>query len=295
MSFELRVEFSGLCLYLPTPRGDQAAILMPDGRRRSADLMHADDEPAEPHVGYLRFNLANLNSAAEGIDPRLTPNEPPYEVIHRFGRHVLDFGLDDPQPMDIRLPLPDFREFAPSLVLKPGLFGEAPDPTLLLRTIIAGGSLGAQEGNRNWRIPNTLNPGGQEVSGQFAGSIMWTRTVDQDSLNLRIHSFDGFKEVVIPLHPTPDADGQAVILLKVANLCAYNPLEWEDMNPQDASGPDKDFRWLYRLVEPREGGELGDVLKGAPLPVPHPAEDEPSPAGREHCIGGRITGAFQGI
>ncbi|MBW3629546.1 MAG: hypothetical protein KY464_09630, partial [Gemmatimonadetes bacterium] len=70
MSFELRVKFSGLCLFLVHSDTKRVAVVMPDCRRNGPNPpdQHLDGEPAEPHVGYLRFDLANLSTAAAGVE-----------------------------------------------------------------------------------------------------------------------------------------------------------------------------------------------------------------------------------
>src|SRR3712207_536839 len=108
-SFELRVEFAGVSLYVIDPGRRKVGLLMPDARHRGTDLAHPDQTPAVAHVGYVRFDLANLASAASGVPARDPAETPSFEVVHQLDREELELGLlDTAEAIDAtNLALPD--------------------------------------------------------------------------------------------------------------------------------------------------------------------------------------------
>ena len=295
MSFELLVEFAGLCLYMRDPRDQKVAILMPDARK-DAPPQHPDGEDGEPHVGYIRFDLANLNVDGMRLpSPGKLDNgsgSPPNEIIHRFSGQQLDFGLEpDERPMTLDIGVPRFNDFAG--VLKPvrGLFAERPPRDLLMRTIISGGKIVSDRKGKTWQFSSVLQSDSSSptYSGQFAGFTLWHRTVDADGLTVTISNFDGTPPLQIPLKPR-DIDGRSVIAIKVANLCSNNPMEWDEYPIRTVVEHDLDFKWLYRLLQPGNGNSYEAALAGAELPFPRAKPDQPF--GDEDCMGGTITGTF---
>jgi hypothetical protein len=285
MAFELRVTFTGLCLYLAHPDGTKAAVLLPDARKTTAEPLHADGTRGEFHAGYLRFDLAHLDARfpAAGED-----EVPAYEAVHRLNRQVIDFGLGGAAaPQDVQLALPDFGAFAPALRPLPGLFSATPPDALLSRLVLDGGTITGLPEDA-WTLPATLNPTGQPYDGQFASLITWTRQVEGDGLTLTLSGFDGGGAVRIPLTPV-DTEGGRVIALKVANLCDKNVLEWPELGVRTVDQDDVDFKWLYRLLTPPEGS-YGDLLNGSAYPIPHLQPTQSF--GVEDCMGGKIEVVF---
>lgn len=316
MSFELRVEFAGLCLYMIDPGAEgveglakKIAILMPDARK-TADPIHPDGEQGEPHIGYVRFDLANLNTGIElrsptlgsvrmGQKPLVEPGEveddagdPPNEIIHRFDREELDFGLNDVSSVGHKLGIPSFNAFSDSLDKIAGLFDPDPPRELLMRTTLNGGSIRATGSGKIWKFSSALKhaPSGGPYTDQFAGYSVWTRQVEADDLTVTIKKFDGSVVAKIPLKPVPvkDQKGEVKdrITIKIANLCAFNPLEWREYRRRTVVNQDVDFKWLYRLLKPTVGTyetRLGDAK------LPHPIEVHVQAFGDEDCVGGSIT------
>lgn len=294
MSFELRVKFSGLCLFLVHSDTKRVAVVMPDCRRNgpTPHAKHLDKHHAEPHAGYVRFDLANLRTAATGVKPGNSVNGPLYEGIHRFGRQEVDFGLGDTgQIVTTNLVLPDFGEFAPDLKPHTDLFDEKPQSPILMRTVLTSGKLEGR-GRKNWKIPPLFNPKGNDHTGFFAGEITWVREVDNlNELGLTIRPFDNdnTEKVEIPLRPIR-VGSKDVIRLNIANLCC-NPMEWEELASPAGDGPDKDFKWFYRLLDPQSS--TYDQLLAGDKELPHPKVDLTTvPLGREHCIGARADYDF---
>lgn len=288
MPFDLEIEFSGLCLYVVHPDGNQVAVLMPDARwRTNADPFHADATPAVPHVGYLQANAAdmgiNLPSGEDGGGPR-------YELIHRFDRQAVDFdGAFSTAPLTNGLKFPVFDQFAPGLELIPGLFDSAPPPQLLMRLVLTGGTFESSLEEPVWEFSDLLNPGATNgYGGQFASFAVWKRQVPGEQLNLRIMDFAGNVQATLPLAPsTPGGK----VRLKMSNLCSENPLEWDDLPIREVTGPDNDFRWLYRLLQPAGGGEFEMISATSHYPIPLPAGTW-GEVGADDCMGGTKTSTF---
>jgi hypothetical protein len=294
MSFELRVEFSGLCLYVVHPDGKQVGVLMPDARK-TVKRLHDDGELGEAHVGWVRFDVANLAVAGlevpAGTLPTRNSGNPPYGLVHKFDRQSLDFGLGDSrEPIAADLNVPDFDQFATALTRKPNLFGDNPSPDLLMRTVITGGRIEGQPSGSIRELSSVLSPASPNASYKraFAGFTVWTRTVDAAGLTVTIQSFDGKIKTSIPLRPAK-INGKDVIAMKVANLCAHNPMEWDEFETREPARHDVDFKWLYRLMQPKSGA-YRDILLGSEFPFPRATSTEP--LGLEDCMGGSTGGGF---
>lgn len=294
MSFTLHVEFAGLCMYVRHEDGTRVAVLMPDARSGSnPKRKHLDEllnEKAEPHVGYVRLNAANLPERLP--HPSKPADDPLYELIHRLDGEVLVFDdAFEPGPMITSLVVPEFDQFAPDLELLPDLFDNQPPPALLMRAILNGGTLRSALTPERWEIPPHLNPDQPPMMGQFASSVTWTREVKGGSTTLRITDFAGNTQRQFFLAPV---EGESELHLKVANLCAHNPLEWDEMPLREVMGDDVDFKWLYRLYRPRDGKTYKEVLGGQALPIPKriPMAALPFDTGSNDCIPAGTTGKF---
>jgi hypothetical protein len=306
---KLRVEFSGLCLYMihdpdidaakPTVRNrgtaKKFAVLMPDARK-SRDPMHEDDTRGEAHVGYVRFDLANLDLDT-GVEPAVVEDDvgrPRNEIVHRLDREVLDFGIGEEQlPVEYDLAIPSFNKFADRLTPIANLLaGSNPDPSLLMRTHLSNGEIHATGSGKIWAVSSRLNrsPNGGHTN-QFGGYAVWTRPIDRDQLTVTIKKFDGTPTATIPLRArrvrSLDGKEQNMITVKISNLCAHNPLEWRDYPTRTAGGKDVDFKWLYRLLEPTSGLTYPALLNGHEFPVPEQIGEQGF--GDEDCTGGSFT------
>ena len=289
MSFTLQVEFSGLCFYIIDPNGTQVGIVMPDAHNRP-NLTHLDGTPAKPHVGYIRYDLAN---AGVDVPHDVSLDAPLYEGIHRFKREDLDFGLPSDEPLATpALELPEVKEYAKGLELLPGLYGKNPPPILLMRTVLRGGRLETMPEIESWKFSSVLNPTRPtQYEGKFAGSATWTRQVNANELVIRLGEFDGTPKSTLRLKPVA---ADTVVKLKVANLCSDNPLEWPEMPTRTfLGGFDDDFKWFYRLLKHTAGTPIGDLLGGEPLPAPELDTMKPvTMGGGPDCIGNQHVSAL---
>lgn len=268
MSFELQVELAGPCLYLVHPDGKQIAVLIPDCRASTGIEFHRDSKNAEPHVGYIRLDLADLGLPVPG--PK--DDEPRYELVHRFDRQVVTFvGEREPEEEHegrIRgeLAFPNFDEVAPALRPLPGLFGDQPPDALLMRMVLDGGELESTVTDETWLFSPVLNRRAPPEPSRFASFVTWKRRFRGDSLAVRVTNFGSeAPEAEFPMRNIPD---EAVIRVKIANLCCENPLEWNDLPLRQLRGDDEDFKWVYRLLEPPETtwDELIREIKLLPMP-----------------------------
>lgn len=309
----LRVEFSGLCFYLihdpdrnaadPEDRNKgiarKFAVLMPDARKKQ-DPVHADGYAGDPHVGYVRFDLANLDLGDVGVEPGVVEDDvgrPRNEIIHRFDGEVLDFGLGDGQA-EVRydLGLPSFNKFADTLRPVDGLFDQVPPGGLLMRTVLSDGDISATGSGKIWTLPYQLHnePSDDPYANQFAGYSVWNRPIEGSRLTVTIRKFNGAVVARIPLKAVPvralDGSVRSMITIKVANLCSNNPLEWRDDFPmRTVDKGDIDFKWLYRLMEPRQELRTDYATLLGKSQLPFPEQLGVQAFGDEDCIGGSFT------
>jgi len=298
MPITLRIEFSGLCLFVLSKDRHCVGVAMPDARRTPniGTERHADNTPAVPHVGYLRFDLSDYSkdfpqAPANGTGPQ-------FEAVHRFSHEELDLGLGDKQTKVCvdELLFPDFGEINTKLALRPGLFGKSPPTDLLMRTVLTGGKFTSHSGGSNWTFPSVTAPTGAPYQGQFANYVVWTGTVDNEPpLEVILRSLDkeegsdgkkggAAKEMKLKLYP----NNNGVIQLRIANLCAENPLEWQELKIRTVGGEeDVDFKWLYRLME-----NPAVVLPAADSELPVPTLDRTGgvSGGEQDCTGGKTDG-----
>lgn len=78
--------------------------------------------------------------------------------------------------------------------------------------------------------------------------------------------------------------------MRIANICADNPLEWRELGVQRVvvSREDDDFRWFYQILESKTGSLTSLVARsGGKLPVPkldrRLAGGRSNPPGCEGC------------
>ncbi|HEX8320418.1 hypothetical protein [Longimicrobium sp.] len=310
MAFELRVEFAGPCLFVVhtdstvTPAVTQeVTVLMPDARasKHPSPPKHLDEDDAQPHIGFLRLDLAQLDRRF----PRRTgKDDPKYELVHRFDRQVVEFAGVEAEPIhDLpELAYPDFARIAPkgqkfAVELLDNVLEAAPPPALLMRAKLRGGRFESSP-RRKWVIPPILNTNGNEYQGDFGSDICWIRHIDEDCLTIRITDFDG-SNIEAEFDLGPFAAGEEVTVV-MGNLCCDNPLGWNNIARPDVPDVDDDFKWLYRLLRTKGKSTLEFPGKKLPAPIAvkrQAASDQTSRSteklpiltSEEACMGGKIT------
>jgi hypothetical protein len=266
MSFELRVEFRGLCMFVVHPTQQKVTVVMPDGRRRPDPFPLPNGERVAPHAGYLSCALANV------MGPQGTAVEG--QVVHQFARETLRFGLASPTnsaqpPLPPGIRVPDLDCVAPSLRPIPGVVdGFAPPPAgLLMRAVLEGGDWAAAEVNHKWKF-EPERPA--HCGGGFAGCVVWTTTVEADHVDVH---FDPWEPGGSPTGSGPVrlwAMGAKHVTVEIANVCAHNPLRWDTLDSPElpADGRDVDFLLHYQLLKPEaQRVEAAVTLHEAPIPV----------------------------
>lgn len=299
--FELRVNFTGLALYLVKGDATRMTVVHPDARQQpdaagaagAAGMQHLDGEPAAAHVGYLLFDVAQLHVGNSGRGDANAPASFSAQVVHRFVREELRIGtIDDGTPIEGDFVLPDFGVFAPVLEPSPSVLASPPGPEVVMRCSIAGGSLAQADDALDRQMTRTLpssTSSGIRQSGVFAHTVVWSRPMTGTGVVLTLSRFDGSGSESIPLRPVPDGNGDPVIELTIANLCSDNPLEWNDYPVPPQPAPDPDFKWLAKLFH-NKSGEAPPVYNAA-RQVPHPVR---VPGGSlqgaiANCFGARFS------
>jgi len=295
----LSVEFAGVCLYVIDRRQETTVSVLiptcvPNERVRNH---HEDEDVGARHVPYLLMDLANLEpESAKRVRPGFVADGPRFQVVRRLSREELFFEPEESQGSVVQLvpdplPLPDLSVYKPQIKLKVGLDSATPPEELNVRTTLRGGKLTATTIGG----PGRSNPAaGQDrdwdkLDADWAGSIIWTRPIPDEPINIRIQSWEPGKEnPSLTLWPVPGGDGK-VIKLKIANLCETNPLEWKEFEHRFQKD-DVDFKWLFRLFEASDGGSLLEVFGGRGHKFPYPKlKNRPArTTGSTGCTGGQF-------
>ena len=133
-----------------------------------------------------------------------------------------------------------------------------------------------------------MQPNGKRYLGTFAGTAIWRRFVFDDELVLRVRDWEGTYKDVIRLRPH---GRDRIVRLKIANLCAENPLEWPELYLRMFSGDaDEDFKWFYFLWRDRQRDDFEDLRENdepklLPVPVPIQAHgDATNCTGSQHFV-----------
>jgi hypothetical protein len=274
--FRLRIDLTGICLYLWDKDEKAVTVLMPDARADPGNPpTHPDGTLAVPHAGYLRFDMKNLAGVPFDEDTQ-DDQIPSYEVVHRFNCEDFLLPLSDDDEITGDLGLPRAGEFAPVLRADPHLKDAVPPDTVLMRMRLVGGTFITNFESMDWRIGGDLRQDARQTKLHIGGQVTWHRTLPASVLDLILERFDGSGTVTIRLQAKPADDGVNEICLKIANLCG-NPLEWPDLETPVQALPDVDFKWLYRLLELRPDippADFPDYLCPVPEPILKPEHEQ---------------------
>lgn len=291
--FTLEVEFSGLCLYVRRKnKSDGITVLLPDARfAHQNGATHPDGTDAVAHVPYLRINAANLPNDGSTLDPSITNGAPDYELVHRLDRESIDFGVAAAGAVkETSFLVPEFGEVAPVLRVKDSVLKDTnPPQEVVARTQLTGGTIQAVGiATQQWKFTGELRPDRQDVGPKtYGGVVTWSREIEDSGLTLKLSSLDGKTTQTIPLVPRKDASGQLKIQLKIANLCATNPLEWDELPENTVLRDDVDFKWLYTLLEVRPA-DKSKVEDPNAVPCPSPVKSV-NEGMLQDCFSGAIT------
>ncbi|MDB4916616.1 MAG: hypothetical protein JWM95_4260 [Gemmatimonadetes bacterium] len=289
MEFTLEIEFSGLCLYVLSKDGTKLGVAMPDCRRTGINVdHHLDGHTAVPHVGYMRYNLADVGVAVPPGDA----DNPEFEVVHRFGQEDIDFGMASADAVTVTsFVVPDLSVFAPGVTVRPGIFTAPTPPKVLMRTVLSGGTIKAGERDQSWRLSTLFGKAGDKPhTGKFNGTVLWSKTVQMaapvGTFDVKLKPFD---TTTAGSTITFQATNESTVRIKVANLCSDNPLEWDELFIRSFAGTfDEDFKWLYHLLEyPGTTFEKETKDRGLPLPAPELTGDIMGKI--DDCTGAKIT------
>lgn len=289
MSFTLRLEFTGLNLFVQT-KDDRCIVLMPDCRLGSGIVAHADGDQAEPHAGYFRLDAAALGLPlpAAGLDG------PPYELVHRLAGEEATFSGLSGVPVrrlatDPFVPTFD-APFFDSLQLRPDQLASTPTG-LLFRLVLTGGEFQPMRGTKNWEVDDALNASRASQSGQFTNKVAWHTTIDDANLKLSVRDFAGTYQHEFDLSPVPleELDGQLAIVVKFVNVCQHNTMAWSELPPQ-LTANDVDFKWLYQLLESATRQSIAQRVIVAGRELPHPVRVGTGGLSDQGCMGARIRG-----
>lgn len=271
--FLLRIDFTGISVFAMHPNGRRMGVVMPDARWRKGKMWHPDGTSAVAHAGYLRIDAANLRGV-EGLPAGDGSDAPPHELVYRFSGQDVDFGVEhDNSPLVGTLAIPDFDTIAPVKELRPKVFSDEIPRGVSMRCILPGGRLSTEIEPGEWTITGELRPDGHETRSAYGGVSSWERTIDAESVVITLRDFRTRHETRIPLVPKALPDGTLAVLVKVANLCAINPMEWQELEIREVRVPDVDFKWLYQLLVLREDKDPIEFPSSL-LPHPHPIIDD---------------------
>jgi hypothetical protein len=102
---------------------------------------------------------------------------------------------------------------------------------------------------------------------------------------LSIKDFAGSLNQRLKLIPVPLAalGGQPGVVVKFANLCTRNSMQWSEL-PTHTTSEDLDFKWMYRLLESTTGGTIEQRIKATGKALPHPILDDVSTLSDQGCM-----------
>ena len=332
MPFRLIVEFSGPCLYVidgPSTKdgqkfADRLGVVIPDCTLPSDSKKpnHKDEEPAEPHVGYLRIDMADVDARF----PRAEEDgNPLYELVHRFTGQVLNFiethteergeggsteeAEEGEQANDSSDPLkthPGASEQGDGTE-GDGQLDRSANPVNItglnvpeFEQFAPGLALEDNLFNSDAKILARMVLEGGGFTSEDGPDWRFTRELNpqEKAHEGRFASFltwtrdyagTGLTIQITSLAGEPEVtipltiEEGAEIHMTVANLCALNPLDWGEFEKPKTPRVDEDFKWLYQLFK--------DVPKGIHLPAPRLVKAADGETGDNGCMGGTKTGS----
>lgn len=228
MSFELHIEFVGLCLFVPVREPAAMHVLMP------AAGHHHGDHDVPPHLGMLLFDEALLRPGADGPSHRVK-REPMERVTLALAGRAPNLTLSDEVVVDVG-----------KVVKKPiderVLWGSDPDGKLVARLRLGSGAWTGNARGACWNY-ELVSPARRELPNR----LYWTMNMDAHELVLELEALEnGTGRTLPPLYPI---GGE--IHLKVYNTPLNEiPPDVVDIPPPPWGTRAHHFGAYYRLFNP---------------------------------------------
>ena len=288
MSYDFRLEISGLCAFIPDKEIEEGAdvitAILVSTRTRIEDADGGEVSGSESHQPLLVFDL-NSVGAESGGDGRncgvwFLDGE---DVTLRFKRGDAEYPVG---PLRVRL---DNTERSFSLVplmeralpgagqVDPDCLEEVPSDTagklVRARFYLDKGTLFVSElaRYREGRVTAQFVPPPDEGSPVYKQYMprrvtLEVSSVPDDVLTViratRIRTPDSYRELV--LSPIEDLDGARSVVAEVRNLCCESVLVDKDVESFPESDPD--FSYYYQIAARYK--ELSETFDEFPIPVP---------------------------
>lgn len=287
MSFELRVEFSGLCLFAIDKKAKAVGVLMPDFGFKDGQSMQrpGESKPREAHRAYMRMDAASLGLATIGGEGK---DGAPYQVVRllhgkKIGLHTGLAGLPKDKPV---VPSLDGVDKKTAVTLDPQWFSPSPNG-LLGRVVLRGGEFDQQRSGVQWTFPNTLKKLFKNETESYQNIVTWRATVAGAGVAISLASFDGSNAESFVLRPVLQPDGRMAVVIRFGNLCRLNPLAWSGFEI-DTVKEDHDFRWFFDVVS-TPAGWAQELQNANDTELPCPQVAATTLEGSRNCSGTRFS------
>lgn len=291
---KLRIQFTGLCSFVPHIDGNSACVVMVDGQRGTvpgtqpvAPLVGKGLEPnLRPHWSFLRFPLRTLAAGAHGNAEgvwylrghRITIAEIQSPQFHDF-----DLELDPGVPQMAGEALP-----ADLGVLDPGCLKPQPSTNVGCHVVIDRGRWIPDKSKANLFTFDPAYPNHSVAGPKPHTHYVFTELEQVTSLTLLATPFGGGNPTPLTFAPTRPNDEAT---LTFANLCHVNPLEWNLRVGEPEK--DVDFAWYYDLLSdgsPQDAKtKVKNKLEGLDRALPLPQLVGAPSFGGDNCNPNQFT------
>jgi hypothetical protein len=284
MSFDLKVVFTGLMVFVPNGCQNSRArmcALVVDGRQE--DRFALDGTQLRPHRAFVRFPIDNLSPTSGAkesfglwyldrqriiFDIESEDDDKPGVA---FGVRALSMAAGSVHPEE---PSKDDRfsfswalnleRLSPYFTIDPRLLeASPPEDSVIAQVVIDRGILQtATVTPIVWACDTTLSE--QIYNQAFAHEV----ELVFDSIRaarIRAISFDDPDKVQILDLSSLQRDGRVEI--SIVNACERNPLQWDITQTPEA---DVDTKWVFELLDEAGKASVVDRLRKAELPIPRP-------------------------
>jgi hypothetical protein len=284
MSFDLKITFTGMCLYVPDPDKGRMHVLMP----RSGGAGHEDHAGHDGHEpgghgdhGGVEAHVVRLFADAAHLAPGTDERTGVVAGVAKMDDRVLDLTELESAILDLDLSgrqLEDIGRIVGRSVPRRRVDG--PDEKVFCRVTLDGGAATAHAQGAVWEVDGKEQPLTYRI--EWTLHDVWSEGRDQ-ALRLRLRAPDGAPaEELPPLYPIPAAEGgRPTIDLHVFHTPEHELPPWPRA-PGNQAPSGHHFLGLYELFD--------DPVK---RPVPRfrrpPVPDVPGPIGADpqRCMAGQ--------